>query len=54
MEDSLVMADPKGFTYVRRKNGDVVVHHHGRVASVLRGRTAADFLEDAMVYWVSA
>ena len=43
-----VMADPDGFTYTRRKNGDVVIHHRGRVASVLRGRAAADFLEDAI------
>jgi hypothetical protein len=47
LEDSSVMADPEGFSYSRRKNGDVVIHHRGRVASVLRGRTATDFLEDA-------
>ena len=42
------MTGPGGFTYSRRKNGDVVIHHRGRVASVLRGRKASDFLEDAM------
>ena len=41
------MSDPEGFSYSRRKNGDVVINHRGRVASVLRGRTATDFLEDA-------
>ena len=47
MEDSFVMPGPDGFTYARRKNGDVVVEHHGRAATVLRGRKAAEFLEDA-------
>ncbi len=31
---------PEGFTYQRRKNGDVVVRHHGVEAAVLRGRQA--------------
>jgi hypothetical protein len=48
VEDSFAMAGPEGFTYERRKNGDVVVHHHGRVATVLRGRKATDFLDDAV------
>ena len=47
VEDSLVMPDPEGFTYARRKNGDVVVNHHGRIATVLRGRKATEFLDDA-------
>ena len=34
------MPAPSGFVLERRKNGDVVVTHHGRVASVLRGRAA--------------
>jgi len=42
-----VMPDPEGFTYARRKNGDVVISHHGRVATVLRDRKAAEFLENA-------
>ena len=32
-----------GFTWRRRKNGDLEVLHHGRLASTLRGRDAADF-----------
>jgi hypothetical protein len=42
------MASPEGFSYVRRKNGDVVIHHHDRVATVLRGRKAVDFLDEAV------
>lgn len=38
------MADPTGFSWVQRKNGEVVITHHGRRAAVLRGRRAADFL----------
>ena len=40
------MADPSGFTWMQRKNGDVVIEHHGRRAAVLRGRKADDFLAD--------
>ena len=36
-----------GFTYRRRKNGDVEILHHGRVATTLRGRDATDFLLEA-------
>lgn len=36
-----------GFTYRQRKNGDVEVLHHGRVAATLRGRDASDFLAEA-------
>jgi hypothetical protein len=25
------MPNPEGLTYARRKNGDVVVNHHGRI-----------------------
>lgn len=35
---------PDGFHYEVRKSGDVVVFHHGRQATVLRGRRAVDFL----------
>ncbi|MEP1209146.1 MAG: hypothetical protein ABJM29_20685 [Rhizobiaceae bacterium] len=35
-----------GFSYSKSKNGDVVISHHGRRASTLRGDKAADFLED--------
>ncbi|MFN0183334.1 MAG: hypothetical protein ACKVQR_05880 [Aquabacterium sp.] len=35
-----------GFNFRRRKNGDVEILHHGRVASTLRGRDADDFLAE--------
>jgi len=38
---------PTGFDWVRRKNGDVVISHHGRRATVLRGRKADAFVDDA-------
>lgn len=40
------MAAPDGFAWAQRKNGDVAITHHGRSATVLRGRRAADFLDD--------
>jgi hypothetical protein len=36
-----------GFSYRKRKNGDVEVLHHGRLASTLRGADASAFLADA-------
>lgn len=36
---------PHGFDYVARGE-DVVITHHGRPATTLRGRRAAEFLED--------
>jgi len=38
--------DPTGFSYITWKNGEVVISHHDRVASVLRGKRAAKFLTD--------
>ena len=35
-----------GFTFRRMKNGDVVISHHGRPATTLRGNRAHDFLDD--------
>jgi hypothetical protein len=35
---------PSGFSYTVRKSGEVVITHHGRHATVLRGRTAEKFL----------
>jgi hypothetical protein len=35
-----------GFSYRRRKNGDVEVMHHGRLAATLRGRDALDFIDE--------
>lgn len=40
------MGDPTGFSWTRRKNGEVIIEHHGRRAAVLRGRTAEEFLDD--------
>lgn len=34
------------FEYRVRKDGDVVIHHHGRQATVLRGAAATRFLAD--------
>jgi hypothetical protein len=41
------MTRPTGFTFEERKSGEVVIRHRSRVASVLRGRRAATFLEEA-------
>ena len=40
------MGAAEGFAYVVRDNGDVVVTHHGRQASVLRGPRAAEFVDE--------
>lgn len=40
------MPAPNGFAYQQRTNGDVVVTHHGRVATILRHAKAAAFLDD--------
>lgn len=40
------MGDPNGFSWTRRKNGEIIIEHHGRRAAVLRGRKADDFLDD--------
>ena len=37
------MPPPSGFTWTRRKNGDVVITHRGRPAGTVRG-TAAETL----------
>jgi hypothetical protein len=39
------MTGPSGFEYVERKNGEVVITHHGRHASTLRGSAARKFLD---------
>lgn len=41
------MPGPDGFRFEVRKNGDVVIFHHDRLATTLRGRRAVAFLEDA-------
>lgn len=40
------MPGPDGFTFEARKSGEVVIRHHGRVATLLRGRKAETFLTD--------
>ncbi|MGI9053209.1 MAG: hypothetical protein ACR2HQ_11270 [Ilumatobacteraceae bacterium] len=37
----------EGLSCEKRRNGEVVIRHHGRVAVVLRGRKAAAFLGEA-------
>lgn len=32
-----------GFEYVTRKNGDILVYHHGKLATTLRGNKAISF-----------
>ena len=34
------MAAPNGFELERRKSGEVVILHHGMIATVLRGKAA--------------
>ena len=36
-----------GFSHRVRKNGDVEVLHHGRLAATLRGHDAADLVQEA-------
>lgn len=38
------MPAPTGFTVDRRQSGEVVIRHHGRPASTLRGTAAARLL----------
>jgi hypothetical protein len=35
---------PNGFTYAVRGDGSVIITHHGRPATTLRGARAAEFL----------
>ncbi|WP_194420569.1 hypothetical protein [Microbacterium abyssi] len=41
------MGSASGFEYVVRADGSVVITHHGRRATVLRGGRAEKFLEEA-------
>lgn len=36
-----------GFSFRQKKNGEVEIHHRGRLASTLRGADALDFLAEA-------
>jgi hypothetical protein len=40
------MSTDLGFTYRTRKNGDIELLHHGKLASTLRGVQAQDFLSE--------
>lgn len=40
------MHDDLGFTFTARKTGEVQIHHHGRLATTLRGARADDFLQE--------
>lgn len=44
--DSNDDAGDLGFTHRQRKNGDVELLHHGRLAATLRGAEAQDFLAE--------
>jgi len=37
---------PNGFDYLARPDGTVVILHHGRAATTLRGGRAAEFLAE--------
>jgi hypothetical protein len=39
-----VPGDPHDFEYVVRRGGDVVITHHGKRATVLRGPRALEFV----------
>jgi hypothetical protein len=43
--DTSTMGKPDGFSFVRRKSGEIVVMHRGRQAAVLRGRQADKFID---------
>ncbi|MEV4620008.1 hypothetical protein AB0J74_15035 [Asanoa sp. NPDC049573] len=40
------MPDPHGFAYTERADGSVVITHHSRPATTLRGGRAAEFLAE--------
>lgn len=40
------MAAAEGFRFDRRSTGEVVIFHHGRMATVLRGAKATAFLDE--------
>jgi hypothetical protein len=37
---------PAGFTFEQNGDGSVVIRHHGRTATALRGTRAAEFLSE--------
>lgn len=44
MNMATVEGEARGFAYRMRKNGDVVITHHGRQAAVLKGKAATAFM----------
>lgn len=40
------MGSPSGFEWTQRKDGAVLITHHGRSATVLRGVRAREFLDE--------
>lgn len=40
------MPAPDGFDYLARPDGSVLITHHGRPATTLRGNRAAKFLDE--------
>lgn len=42
------MGRAEGFDYVQRSGGEVLITHHGRAATVLRGQRAVRFLEEVV------
>lgn len=40
---------PNGFDYERRRDGSIVITHHGAKATVLRGNAAQEFLDEVDV-----
>lgn len=39
------MGKPSGFSFTQRKNGEVIISHQGRVATILRGHQADTFVK---------
>lgn len=40
------MPNPEGFDYTVRADGTVLISHHGRAATTVRGARAAEFLAE--------
>jgi hypothetical protein len=38
------VGSPQGFEYAQRRNGEIVIFHHGRLAATLRGSRAEKFM----------
>lgn len=53
-QDPTTPDDDLGFRYRVRKSGEVEILHHGRLATLLRGRAAAAFLTSAETGFAAA